>query len=74
MKLKKDNEKEISFEEFYEEFLMKINILFLENNDSFAMCTPTGEFKCEIDIIYDSPEEKEEFIKYVESKGYECYK
>lgn len=33
-----------------------------------------GELIESVNIIYDSPEEKEEFIKFVESKGYECYK
>ena len=74
MKLKVDKEMKISFEEFYNEWLLKNNILFLENNDSFALCTPMGELIETVNIIYDSPEEKEEFIKYVESKGYECHK
>ena len=74
MKLKVDKEMKISFEAFYKEWLLKNNILFGENNDSFLLCTPMGELIETVNIIYDSPEEKEEFIKYVESKGYECHK
>ena len=71
MKLKKDTEKEISFEEFYNELLIRMNVVFLENYDSFVVCTATGEvLTCEISIIYDSPTEKEECIEFVESKGY----
>lgn len=71
MKLKIDKEKEISFEEFYEDLLLKNNVVFLENYDSFVICTPTGEILTKtIYLIFDSSDEKNEFIQYVESKGY----
>ena len=71
MKLKVDKEMDISFEEFYNDLLLKKNVVFLENYDSFVICTPTGEILTKtIYMIFDSSDEKEEFIEYVKSKGY----
>lgn len=70
MKIKKDNEVQITFDEFKEDFLMKSTILFTESYDSFVMCTPTGEALCNINILFDSNEEKEDFIKMVKELDY----
>ena len=66
----KINDVEMSIGEFKKEFLDKLNILFVDNYNKFAICTPTAEVIDIVDVSFASDDDKKEFVDFVEELGY----